>query len=116
MSEAVEITQESFEREVTQSDVPVLVDFWAAWCGPCRMVAPVVDDIAKEYAGKLKVGKIDVDSEQELARRFGVAGIPALALFKNGEVVSHTVGARPKGALVTALSLEEHVGAPVGVE
>jgi thioredoxin 1 len=116
MSEAVEITQESFEREVTQSDVPVLVDFWAAWCGPCRMVAPVVDDIAKEYAGKLKVGKIDVDSEQELARRFGVAGIPALALFKNGEVVSHTVGARPKGSLVAALGLEEHVGAPVGVE
>jgi thioredoxin 1 len=117
MSDAVlQVSDSTFDAEVLKSNIPVLVDFWAEWCGPCRMVAPVVDDIAKEYAGKLKVGKIDVDSEQELARRFGVAGIPALALFKNGEVVSHTVGARPKGALVVALSLEEHVGAPVGVE
>jgi thioredoxin len=109
MSNAVDITNATFQSEVEQSDVPVLVDFWAAWCGPCRIVGPVVDQIADEYAGRLKVGKIDVDAEPELARRFGVAGIPAIALFKGGKVVSSTVGARPKGALVQALALDEHV-------
>jgi thioredoxin len=111
LSQAVDITQTSFETEVEQSDVPVLIDFWASWCGPCRMVAPVVDQIAQEYAGRLKVGKVDVDAEPELARRFGVSGIPAIALFKDGQVVSHAVGARPKGALVSALALDEHVAA-----
>jgi thioredoxin 1 len=109
VSEAMEITEATFASEVEDSEVPVLVDFWAAWCGPCRMVAPVVDQIAAEYAGKLKVGKVDVDSEPGLARRFGVSGIPAIALFKDGEVVSHAVGARPKGALVQALALDQHV-------
>ena len=111
MSQAKEITKATFASEVESSEVPVLVDFWAAWCGPCRMVAPVVDQIAQEYAGKLKVGKVDVDSEPELARRFGVSGIPAIALFKDGKVVSTTVGARPKGALVKALALDEHLAA-----
>jgi thioredoxin len=106
MSQAKEITTASFASDVEQSDVPVLVDFWAAWCGPCRMVAPVVDEIAQEYAGRLKVGKIDVDAEPDLARRFGVQGIPALAVFKGGEVVATAVGARPKRALVQALNLD----------
>jgi len=111
VSQALDITEATFAQEVEQSDVPVLVDFWAAWCGPCRMVGPVVDQIAQEYSGKLKVGKIDVDAEPGLARRFGVAGIPAIALFKGGEVVSTAVGARPKNALVQALALDEHVAA-----
>jgi thioredoxin len=111
VSQAVDITASSFAEEVEHSDVPVLVDFWAAWCGPCRMVAPVVDQIAQEYAGRLKVAKVDVDAEPQLAQRFGVSGIPAIALFKDGEVVSHAVGARPKGALVAALSLDQHVAA-----
>src|SRR4051812_24753770 len=111
VSQALDITEATFVQEVEQSDVPVLVDFWAAWCGPCRMVGPVVDQIAEEYSGKLKVAKVDVDSEPGLARRFGVSGIPAIALFKGGHVVSHSVGAKPKGALVQALALEEHVAA-----
>jgi thioredoxin len=113
MSQATDITEATFASEVEQSDVPVLVDFWAAWCGPCRMVGPVVDQIAEEYAGRLKVAKIDVDAEPALAQRFGVTGIPAIALFKGGEVVAHTVGARPKGALVEALALDDHVTAAV---
>jgi thioredoxin len=109
VSQALDVTEASFSSEVEQSDLPVLVDFWAAWCGPCRMVGPVVEQIADEYAGRLKVAKIDVDAEPGLARRFGVSGIPAIALFKDGKVVSSTVGARPKGALVAALALEQHV-------
>jgi thioredoxin 1 len=105
----LDVTEASFEREVEQSDVPVLVDFWAAWCGPCRMVAPVLDQIVAEYDGRVKLAKVDVDSEQNLARRFGVSGIPAIALFKDGEVVASTVGARPKGQLVQALGLETHL-------
>src|SRR4051812_2409176 len=109
VSQALEITEATFEREVEQSDVPVLVDFWAAWCGPCRMVAPVLDQIVADYEGRVKLAKVDVDSEQNLARRFGVSGIPAIALFKDGEVVASTVGARPKGQLVQALGLETHL-------
>ncbi len=86
------ITKENFENEVIESAVPVLVDFWAPWCGPCRMLAPVIEEIAEEYEGSIKVGKINVDEQGSLAMEFGVASIPTLILFKNGEIADTSVG------------------------
>ncbi|MBQ4001153.1 MAG: thioredoxin [Lachnospiraceae bacterium] len=94
------LTNSNFEQEVLGSDKPVLVDFWATWCGPCRMLAPTVEAIAEEKADVLKVGKVDVDQEPELARRFGIMSIPTLILFKNGEAVKQTMGFQPKDALL----------------
>lgn len=88
----IKLTQHNFEQEVVKSDIPVLVDFWAAWCGPCRMVAPVVEEIATEYAGQIKVGKINVDEEPELAVKFRVESIPTLMVFKNGRAVNNIIG------------------------
>jgi thioredoxin 1 len=99
MGKAMTITQANFQQEVLNSDKPVLIDFWAEWCGPCRMVGPVVEELAGEYAGKAKVGKIDVDSNQELAGSFGVASIPTLLLFKGGRPVNGVVGVRSKADL-----------------
>ncbi len=99
MSKAVELTDQSFENEVLNSDKPVLVDFWAEWCGPCRMVGPVVDELAGEYEGKLKVGKVDVDTNPEISTKYQIRSIPALLIFKNGEVVDQIVGAVPKAQL-----------------
>lgn len=96
MSNLVEITENNFEQEVISSDVPVLIDFWAVWCGPCKMVAPIVEELATEYAGKLKVGKCDVDSNQSIAVKYGIRSIPTLLVFKNGEVVQQMIGASPK--------------------
>ena len=98
----VVVSAENFEREVLQSDVPVLVDFWAPWCGPCKMLGPVIDQLADEYTGKAKVAKIDIDADdatKELAVQHGVSGIPALMIFKGGEKVDETIGAQGKPAL-----------------
>jgi thioredoxin 1 len=96
----MEITDTSFDNEVLKSEKPVLIDFWAIWCGPCKMVAPVVEEIAKEYNGKLKVGKIDVDANPDVALRFGIRSIPTLMVFKGGKPVDQIIGAVPKKNLL----------------
>ena len=103
MSAAIELTKDNFQAEVIEGDVPVLVDFWATWCGPCCAVAPVIDELAAEYEGRLKVGKVDVDAEQQLAADFGVRSIPTLLIFKDGKMAEQIVGAVPKSQLVDKL-------------
>ena len=98
--QTLNLTGESFKEAVIESDLPVLVDFWAVWCGPCRMVGPVVDELAAEYAGRLKVGKVDVDAEPALAAEYGIQGIPALTFFWHGEVVDQVLGAVDRSRLV----------------
>jgi thioredoxin 1 len=93
---ALEITDATFEEVVLKSDKPVLVDFWATWCGPCRMVGPIIEDLSNDYEGKAIVGKVDVDSHQEFAAKYGVRNIPTVLLFKNGEVIDKQVGVAPK--------------------
>ena len=100
---ALEITDANFEEVVLKSDKPVLVDFWAAWCGPCRMVGPVIDEISGDYEGKAVVGKLDVDANQDFAAKYGVRNIPTVLLFKDGEVVSRQVGVSPKNAYTDAI-------------
>ncbi len=100
---ALEITDANFEEAVLQSDKPVLVDFWAAWCGPCRMVGPVIEEISNEYEGKAVVGKLDVDANQEFAAKYGVRNIPTVLMFKDGEVVGRQVGVAPKNVYTEAI-------------
>ncbi len=108
MSKALELTDDSFEDEVlnAESGKPVLVDFWAEWCGPCKMVGPVVEELAGEFEGKAKVGKVDVDSNPEISTKYGIRSIPSLLIFKDGEVVDQIVGAVPKAKLKKQLEAQ----------
>ncbi|MDX1671927.1 MAG: thioredoxin TrxA [Balneolaceae bacterium] len=107
MAEPVHLTDDSFEDEVIKSDKPVLVDFWAEWCGPCKMVEPIVKELADEYEGKAKIGKVDVDNNPEISTKYGIRSIPSLLIFKDGEVVDQIVGAVPKSQLKK--QLESHL-------
>lgn len=100
---ALEITDANFEELVLKSDKPVIIDFWAVWCGPCRMVGPLVEEIGKEYEGKAVVGKVDVDNNPGVSAKFGIRNIPTILFFKNGEIVDKQVGAVPKQILVNKL-------------
>jgi thioredoxin 1 len=104
MSSTLHLTDASFETEVVKSEHPVLIDFWASWCGPCKMIAPIIDELATEYQGKVKVGKVDVDSNQNTAIHFGIRSIPTLLIFKGGQVVDTIVGAVPKQTIVDKLN------------
>lgn len=108
MSKAVKLTDDSFEEEVlnAESNKPVLVDFWAEWCGPCKMVGPIVEELAKEFEGKAKIGKVDVDSNPETSTKYGIRSIPSLLIFKDGEVVDQIVGAVPKAQLKKQLEAQ----------
>ena len=99
----LKITRENFENEVMKSDIPVLIDFWAPWCGPCRMMGPIIEQMADEYEGKLTVGKVNVDEEGELSQAFGVMSIPTIVLVKDGKIVKQAVGARPKAEVEAML-------------
>ena len=99
----LKITKENFENEVMKSNIPVLIDFWAPWCGPCQMMGPIIEQLAEEYEGKAKVGKVNVDEEGELSQAFGVMSIPTIVLVKDGKVVRQAVGARPKAEVEAML-------------
>lgn len=100
----VVVSSQNFESEVVKSDIPVLVDFWASWCAPCRMIAPIVEELAKEYDGKLKVAKLDVDANRDIAQNFGIMSIPTLLIFEGGQVADQLVGAVPKSMLVDKIT------------
>ena len=108
MSKPIQFTDDNFENEIRDSQVPVLVDFWAEWCGPCRRVSPIVEEIAEEYEGKLKVGKLNVDENPRATSQFGIRSIPTLIIFRNGEPVDKIIGALPKGHIVQLI--EENLG------
>ena len=106
MANAIEATETTFDEEVLGSEKPVIVDFWAQWCGPCHMVAPVLDQIVEERGGDVRLVKVNIDEQPALAQRYGVMSIPTMILFRDGEAVAGTLGAQPKGALEKALGLE----------
>ncbi|MGN6710408.1 thioredoxin [Anaerocolumna jejuensis DSM 15929] len=100
----LKITRENFKREVLESEKPVLLDFWASWCGPCKMVSPIIDQVAEEKKGMIKVGKINIDEEAELAAQFRIMSIPTLVVIKDGKIVESTAGVKPKNAILSLLS------------
>ena len=100
----IELNETNFELEVLKAATPVLVDFWAVWCGPCKMIAPIIEELAAEYEGKLKIGKVDVDNHQQIAMQYGIRSIPTLLVFKGGKIVEQIVGASPKKSLVDKLT------------
>lgn len=104
MAKYITITDENFESEVINSDQPVLVDFWATWCGPCKIIAPIIEELADEFDGKAKVAKVDVDHNQETAGKYGIRSIPTLVIFKNGQEVDRVIGAVPKNTLADKLN------------
>ncbi len=104
MANVMEFNGDNFETEVVNSDVPVLVDFWAPWCGPCKMIGPIIEELAGEFGDKVKIGKVNVDNNQDLAAKFGIRGIPTVMLFKGGESINSFVGLRPKEDLADALN------------
>ncbi|CAN5512063.1 thioredoxin [soil metagenome] len=110
MSEPIELSSGNFKQEVLESDVPVMVDYWAAWCGPCRALGPVVEELASEHAGSLKVGKVDVDAEPKLAAEAGAMSIPLVVLYRDGAAVARSVGAVPKPQLESPLGLDGVLG------
>jgi thioredoxin 1 len=99
MSQELELTDNNFDSDVLKSDLPVLVDFWAPWCGPCKIVEPIVEEIAKEYDGKLRVGKLNTDDNPQVASKYGVMSIPTLMIFNKGELIDRIIGAQPKNAI-----------------
>lgn len=103
MGKYIEVTDASFEKDVLKSDIPVLVDFWAVWCAPCRMIAPIVEELAAEKEGKLKVAKVDVDNNPDIAMKFGIRSIPTLLIFKDGQVVDQMIGAVAKAMIESKL-------------
>jgi thioredoxin 1 len=107
MSSIKQVSDTSFDQDVLKSDVPVLVDYWAEWCGPCRMIAPVLEEVSRDYSGRVQVAKLNVDDNQSIAQRFGVRGIPTLMLFRNGAVIGTSVGALSKSQLT--LFLDSHL-------
>ena len=102
----IEITDANFDQEVAKSNIPVLIDFWAVWCGPCKMIAPFVEELAGEYEGKIKIGKVDVDSNPQISMNYGIRSIPTLLVFKDGKVVDQIIGAVPKQAIAAKLDAQ----------
>lgn len=102
----IEFTDANFEQEVIKSDIPVLVDFWAVWCGPCKMIAPLVGELAGEYEGKVKIGKVDVDNNPQISTTYGIRSIPTLLIFRDGKIVDQIIGAVPKQAIAQKLDAQ----------
>jgi thioredoxin 1 len=102
----IEITDANFEQEVLKSDIPVLIDFWAVWCGPCKMIAPFVEELAGEYEGKVKIGKVDVDNNPQISMNYGIRSIPTLLIFRDGKIADQIIGAVPKQAIAQKLDAQ----------